>query len=74
MIRKVVSGIFSLFVLCVLSYLAFFVPLGERTLAEHVERIGATPEAEDLGEDAQRASERIEETVRDRLEEEIADQ
>jgi hypothetical protein len=72
MIRKVLSGIVSLIILCILSYLVFFVPLGERTLSEHIRRIAATPEAEDLGRDAARASERIEETVRDEIEKEAA--
>jgi hypothetical protein len=70
MIRKALSGCVSLVILCILAYLAFFVPLGERTLADHLGRIAATPEAEELGDDAVRASERIEEEVRDKIEEE----
>ncbi len=67
MIRRALSGLFSLFVLVVLGYLFFFVPLGERTLYDHVSRIAATPEAEELGRDAERASERLEEVVRERI-------
>jgi hypothetical protein len=70
MIRKALSGCLSLAILCIVLYLVFFVPLGERTLADHISRIASTPEAEDLGDDAVRASERIEEEVRNELEEE----
>ncbi len=70
MIRKAASGCVSLIVLAVFAYLAFFVPLGERTLAEHVSRIAATPEAEELGDDAVRASERIAQEIEEQAEKE----
>ena len=43
--------IFWVCVAAVAFYLAVTVPLGKRTLAEHVRRIWATPEARDLRDD-----------------------
>lgn len=67
MIRRAISGFISLVIIAVFAYLFFFVPLGERTLYEHASRIAATPEAEELGRDATRATDHIEDVVRERL-------
>ena len=40
-------------------YVFFLVPLGERTLYQHVRRIAATEEAEDLGRELGEAGERL---------------
>ncbi len=56
MIRGAIKGIWSLVVLGVALYAFFFVPLGDRTLFEHVWRIAHTDEAQDLGREAAAAS------------------
>lgn len=56
MIRGAIKGVWSLVVLGVVLYGFFFVPLGERTLFEHVWRIARTDEAQDLGREAAEAS------------------
>ncbi len=43
-----VRSLFSLVVVAVLVWCSFRVPLGERTFAEHADRIGETPEAREL--------------------------
>lgn len=50
-------------------YVFFFVPIGERTLCDHVKRIARTPEAQDLGRDLGRASIRVAERTREELQE-----
>ena len=46
-------------------YVFFLVPLGERTLYDHMRRIAATDEAEDLGRELGEAGERLTEKIRD---------
>lgn len=41
-------SLFSLVVVAALVWCSFRVPLGERTFAEHADRIGETPEAREL--------------------------
>ena len=40
-------------------YLAFFVPLGERTVWEHARRIAGTDEAQEFSRDVQTAGRRV---------------
>jgi hypothetical protein len=51
--------------LCCVLYVFFLVPLGERTLYQHVRRIAATDEAEDLGRELGEAGERLTEEIGD---------
>lgn len=67
MIRLLFRGCFSLVGFAVAAYVFFAVPLGERTLYEHVKRIAATEEAQELGRDVETAKERLGEEVRKRL-------
>ena len=67
MVRSLLKGSLSLIGAAVVLYVTFFVPLGSRTLAEHIARISATEEAQDLGTDVRRASDRLEHEVRDRI-------
>lgn len=67
MIKSAIKGIVYLTAFGVLAYLFFFVPLGRRTLWEHVQRIAATDEAQDLGEDVSTATDRVETAVREKL-------
>jgi hypothetical protein len=53
--------------LAALAYVTFLVPLGERTLYEHVVRISRTDEAQDLGREVQNATDRAETELRDRI-------
>ena len=69
MIRKATTALVYVTAFGVLCYLFFFVPLGRRTMWEHVQRISATDEARDLGEDVSTASERVEGAVRDKIRE-----
>ncbi len=61
------SGIWSLIVLCVVGYFVFFVPLGERTLFGHVRRIVATDEAQELGREVGEAGRRLGDELRAQL-------
>jgi len=69
MIRAVLKGILYLATSLFVAWLIFFVPLGERTLFEHVSRIAATDEAQDLGREALEAGERAEGAVRHKVRE-----
>lgn len=66
-IRLFFRGCFSLVGLVVAAYVFFAVPLGERTLYEHFQRIAATEEAKELGRDVEVAKEKLEEKVRKRF-------
>jgi hypothetical protein len=78
MIVRSVKFFWSLLVLASLTWFVFFVPLGERTLFQHVMRISQTDEARDLGREVHEAGRRVgeevqrtvEETERERLERE----
>lgn len=59
MIRAALKTCVLSVLLAVTLYGVFFVPLGERTLWEHLSRIAATEEAQDLGREADQASERF---------------
>jgi hypothetical protein len=73
MIRSAIKGTVYFTALCVLGYLFFFVPLGERTLWEHTRRIAATDEAQELGDDVSVAGERVETAVREKLRDAVID-
>jgi hypothetical protein len=68
-----------LFWICALAagfYVAVTVPLGKRTLAEHVRRIWSTPEAQDFRDDLKVQKERASRELHRRLhevEERLAD-
>ncbi len=49
--------------LLALAYLYFFIPLGDMTLHQHVMRIAATEEAQELSREANEAAERLREQV-----------
>lgn len=68
MIRGAVKLLVTLTGLVAIAYVVFLVPLGERTLFEHVRRIAGTEEAQDLGRDLGAAGERVGDEVRGRLE------
>ncbi len=57
----------SIFTTIVLLWVFFFVPIGSRTLWDHVTRIGRTEEAQDLGRDVRRASEQVWQKARNEL-------
>ena len=59
MIRRTVRASLWLAGLLVLAWVTFFVPLGERTLYEHLSRIAATDEAQDLGREAEQAGKKL---------------
>lgn len=73
MIKSAIKGIVYLTSFCVLAYLFFFVPLGARTMWEHVQRIAATDEAQELGDDVSVAGERVETAVREKIRESVID-
>jgi len=68
-IRKSIKALVYVTAFAVLCYLFFFVPLGRRTMWEHVQRIAATDEAQDLSEDVSSASDRVEGAVRQKIRE-----
>jgi hypothetical protein len=57
----------SLLTTTIALYVFFFVPIGARTLYDHVKRIAATPEAQDLGRDVAHAGERVGTKIRAEL-------
>lgn len=60
MIRWAVRSAISLFVTAIVLWFCFMVPLGQRTLFEHVMRIARTDEARELGSEVGVAAERLE--------------
>jgi len=52
MIRRTVNGAISAVGLACVGYVVFFVPVGRRTVFEHLARIYATQPAQELKEDA----------------------
>lgn len=56
--------------LCLLAaalYVVFFVPLGERTLYEHLSRIASTEEARELGGEVEGVVERAGSSAREKV-------
>lgn len=73
MIRGTIKAIVYLTAFGVLSWLFFFVPLGQRTMWQHVQRVAATEEAQEMGDEVGQASERVEHAVREKLKESVTD-
>ena len=67
MIRRTIGLVWSLVVLGCVAYVFFFVPLGKRTLFEHVFRIAQTDEAKELGDEAVEAGERLTTDLEERI-------
>ncbi len=59
MITFAARAAISIVVTGIVLYFFFLVPLGERTLYEHVSRIAETDEAQELGDEVGEASERL---------------
>lgn len=57
----------SLVLLAVLLWAAFNLPLGDRTFAEHIDRIGQTPQAQDLVDGARSTVNPVIEEATDRV-------
>lgn len=68
MIVSLFRGLWSLLVLGVVGYFVFFVPLGERTLYQHIRRIAATEEAGALREEVGVAGQKLADDLRRELE------
>jgi hypothetical protein len=68
MIGSIFRSAWSLLVLGVVGYFVFFVPLGERTLFQHMRRIAATDEAGELREEVGVAGQRLADDLRRELE------
>jgi len=66
-IKGTVKLAISLIGLACFLFVFFLVPLGRRTLFEHVMRIAHTEEAQDLGREVGEASERIGEEIREQI-------
>ena len=62
-VKVVVGGVVSAGML----YTLFFVPLGRRTLFEHLSRIAATDEARELGEGVETTADELTTDVRERV-------
>ena len=60
-----------LVVLSAIGYFAVFVPIGSRTLWEHVTRIASTEEAQELGREVDSASQRLETVIEGELRERL---
>jgi hypothetical protein len=59
LIGALFRSVWTLIVLCVVGWFVFFVPLGERTLFQHLRRIAGTEEAQELGRAAVDASRKL---------------
>ncbi|MBZ0122137.1 MAG: hypothetical protein K8H88_34405 [Sandaracinaceae bacterium] len=57
--RRLIRGIVYLAGLCALTFVFFFVPIGQRTLWDHAQRIAATEPAQELGQELGAAGERV---------------
>lgn len=64
---KLVRSLITLGMLAGCVWFTFAVPLGQRTLAQHLDRIGQTPEAEALRKGAQQRLTPAMQEVEDRL-------
>ncbi len=65
--------VLSLVGLAVVSYVFFFVPLGQRTLYQHALRIAGTEEAQELGREAADAADDLREHIEEQIERHIMD-
>lgn len=63
MITWAVRGAVSFVVTAIVLYFVFLVPLGERTLYQHIMRIARTEEAQDLGEEVGEAGGRLKDEI-----------
>lgn len=63
MIRGCLQNLVTLVALAAIAYVTFFIPLGQRTLWEHLMRIASTPEARELGHEATQAGKRLGESM-----------
>lgn len=68
-----VKSLLSLVGLAVVAYVVLFVPLGRYTLYQHATRIAGTNEAQELGDEAAQAAERLREHVEGELDEHVRD-
>jgi hypothetical protein len=59
MIVRAIRASVSLVGLAVIAYVVFFVPLGKRTVYQHLTRIADTEEAKELGREAEEAGGRL---------------
>ena len=66
-----IKGALALVGFAVVAYVFFFVPLGERTMFEHVRRIAATEEAQDLGDEAGQAAGELKDHIEDEINEHV---
>jgi hypothetical protein len=66
-IKRAIKASVAFVVFSILLYFFFFVPLGRRTLYEHVSRIAATDEAQELGDEVETASDQLEDRVREEM-------
>jgi hypothetical protein len=66
-IRSLFQTVWSLIVFAVVGYFLLFVPLGERTVFEHVRRILDTNEAKELGREVGVAGRKLGDELRDQL-------
>ena len=73
MIKGAIKGVVYLTAFGVLAYLFFFVPLGQRTLWQHVSRIAATEEAQELGDEMEEATDRAETALREKIRQQVVD-
>ena len=67
MIFGTLKLVYRLFVVGVVAYFVFGVPLGERTLYEHFRRIASTEEAKDLGSEIKQAGAKVGERIEDEV-------
>jgi hypothetical protein len=63
MITWAVRGAVSIAITAIVLYFVFLVPLGERTLYQHIMRIARTEEAQDLGDEVGEAGGRLKEEI-----------
>lgn len=63
----------SLVGLAVVAYVVLFVPLGRYTIYQHARRIAGTEEAQELGDEAVQAAERLREHVEEEMDEHVRD-
>lgn len=68
-----VKSLLSLVGLAVVAYVVLFVPLGRYTIYQHATRIAGTDEAQELGDEAAQAAERLREHVEGELDEHVRD-
>ncbi|MEM1414736.1 MAG: hypothetical protein AAGH15_07540 [Myxococcota bacterium] len=67
MIRLLIKSPLTVIGFAVVTYVFFFVPLGERTLFEHAKRIATTEEARELGAEAGQAARRLEDHLQNEV-------